>query len=600
VSQKERPAEPAPQEQPPLRFTGPARSYLLRNETPTRLTIRLDGSPNAPSAIVLPPLAETELYIQGEARAGEALAPLIDHNAVAFRELAKGEKVDWSGLPGLLFGGFMIYAIAGNVALEKNPGAESIVWFWIPLALVIAATGGLAVFGFGWSNVRLVATQVMTLLLVLLTVLGLTAGTIVYFGDGLRMLDGVALRDASQAPSVELLGRALQFALISIASLFPALLYFLFDRYRLGTLRESFEQSIFRLDPNVKTLADVRAKYGRQLDEVYGHDPLSARGRHLRGTRWPIWVCTLVVTLGWIVTVQPIGTEAGATSLLAFLAPEASPVAFAFLGAYYFAATSLLRRYTRGDLRPKAYSHVVVRIFIALIFAWVLEALFGPSPYVLALSFLVGVVPDTFWTAFNETARNQVLGKISRSLEQKNPLTSLEGIDLYDRARLTEEGVTNVESLAHHDLIDLILATRIPIARLVDWLDQAVLYLHVSEDHLESADGADSAGQPGKSLYECLRLCGIRTATDFMDTYKSACGADGNAALFSGLQAMGSFPPGVFNAVYEAMQDDEWIEALRHWRKHVKIQEGSLNLRVHDRIALTARSVGPSAAASPN
>jgi hypothetical protein len=491
-------------------------------------------------------------------------------------------------VPGLLFGGLIAYMIVGGMILESHPALKSFVWVWFPLILLVAAIGGLAVLGFGWSNVRLVTTQAMTLLLVLLTVLGLTGATIVYFGDGLRMLDRIAtLKDPSGAPPIEVLGRALQFALISIASLFPALLYFLFDRYRLGTLRESFEQNIFRLDPNVQTLADVRAKYGQQLDEVYGHDPLSARGRHLKGTRWPIWVCTLVVTLGWIVTVQPIGTEAGATFLLAFLTPEASPVAFAFLGAYYFAATSLLRRYTRGDLRPKAYSHVVVRIFIAIIFAWVLEALFGRNSSVLALSFLVGVVPDTFWTAFNETARNQVLRKISRSLEEKNPLTSLEGIDLYDRARLTEEGVTNVESLAHHDLIDLILATRIPIARLVDWLDQAVLYLHVSGGAPWAAADADAAGEPGKSPYEWLRLCGIRTATDFMDTYKPACGVRKNAGVFERLQAMGRLPSGFFDVVYDAMEDDEWIEALRHWRDHVGVKETSLPLAVPESIVVT-------------
>src|SRR5262249_12400151 len=135
------------------------------------------------------------------------------------------------------------------------------------------------------------------------------------------------------------------------------------------------------------------------------------------------------------------------------------------------------------DLRPKAYSHMVVRIFVVLILTWIVEALFGAGRNALAASFVIGVVPDTFWTAFNEFARNQVLGQVVHSLKEKDPLTNLEGIDLYDRARLAEEGVTNVESLAHHDLIDLILATRIPIPRLVDWMDQAVLYLHVPEEH---------------------------------------------------------------------------------------------------------------------
>ena len=64
-------------------------------------------------------------------------------------------------------------------------------------------------------------------------------------------------------------------------------------------------------------------------------------------------------------------------------------------------------------------------------------------------------------------------------IAERDPLTNLEGIDLYDRARLLDEGVSNVEGLAHHDLIELMLQTRIPAPRLVDWIDQAILYLHV-------------------------------------------------------------------------------------------------------------------------
>ena len=67
-------------------------------------------------------------------------------------------------------------------------------------------------------------------------------------------------------------------------------------------------------------------------------------------------------------------------------------------------------------------------------------------------------------------------------LHEPAPLTSLEGIDLYDRTRLDEEGVNNVEGLAHSDIVDLMSSTRISAAQLVDWTDQAILYLHVGGD----------------------------------------------------------------------------------------------------------------------
>ena len=64
-------------------------------------------------------------------------------------------------------------------------------------------------------------------------------------------------------------------------------------------------------------------------------------------------------------------------------------------------------------------------------------------------------------------------------LHEPAPLTDLEGIDLYDRTRLAEEGINNVEALAHADIVDLMSSTRISAAELVDWTDQAILYLRV-------------------------------------------------------------------------------------------------------------------------
>lgn len=80
-------------------------------------------------------------------------------------------------MPGLLFGGFIAYMIVAGMILESHPWLKNIVWIWFPIILLVAAIGGLVVLGFGLSNVRLVATQVMTLLLILLTLLGLTGAT---------------------------------------------------------------------------------------------------------------------------------------------------------------------------------------------------------------------------------------------------------------------------------------------------------------------------------------------------------------------------------------------------------------------------------------
>jgi predicted dehydrogenase len=78
---------------------------------------------------------------------------------------------------------------------------------------------------------------------------------------------------------------------------------------------------------------------------------------------------------------------------------------------------------------------------------------------------------------------------------------ALDDIDVYERTRLEEEGITSVQALARHDLVDLILSSRIPIPRLIDWVDQAILHQHLSPD------------------YGIFRSVGIRTATDFLRSY---------------------------------------------------------------------------------
>jgi hypothetical protein len=46
-------------------------------------------------------------------------------------------------------------------------------------------------------------------------------------------------------------------------------------------------------------------------------------------------------------------------------------------------------------------------------------------------------------------------------------------------ARLLEEGIEDMQSLATANFVDVILHTRVPVGRLVDWVDQAHLYLHL-------------------------------------------------------------------------------------------------------------------------
>jgi hypothetical protein len=330
------------------------------------------------------------------------------------------------------------------------------------------------------------------------------------------------------------------------------------------------------------------------LSEYFGGDPASSRGRLGGGTRWPILVCTTVLTMGWLFVLLPVGPAqvlSEPQDILGFFLPQRAAISFGFLGAYYFAINMILRRYTRGDLQPKVYSHITVRVVVVLILAWVSEMLFGVTPYTNLLVFIFGIVPETFLTALKEVYRNGVQNLVA-DLEEKHPLTRLEGIDLYDRSRLLEEGVTNVEGLAHDDLIDLILTTRIPVPRLIDWLDQAMLYLHVAEEAPEETErgaGKDGrvlpaiergGGRPASTLRQRLRAHGIRTASDYIAAYSAAERQKRLPEFMSALAgASGSVKESTrLQVIYDALQDDEWLESVRLWRENRPVGEVSVQV----------------------
>jgi hypothetical protein len=159
-----------------------------------------------------------------------------------------------------------------------------------------------------------------------------------------------------------------------------------------------------------------------------------------------------------------------------------------------------------------------------------------------------------------------VFGKNFAGTDERCPLTALDGMNQYDQARLLEEGIENIENLAHHNLVELLAFTRIPTARLVDMFDQAILYIHlgildqpVAGEQTSNTDG--SQNEPcgsGAQLLEELKPLGIRTATDLIETLK------GNNTLNELIQE-----PTInrLRTIRITFSDDEWLSYIMNWRK---------------------------------
>src|SRR6185295_14330573 len=260
------------------------------------------------------------------------------------------------------------------------------------------------------------------------------------------------------------------------------------------------------------------------------------------------------VTMGWLAAFRLVGSADDAVKEP--LVPERSAFAFGFLGAYFFGLLLVARRYARGDLKPKAYAYIAIRILIVAVMSWILDLIFSQDSTIkLVTAFLVGIVPEEFFTLIKEQLRGRGPDRLVPESE-KHPLTKLEGIDLYDRARLEQEGIVNIESLAHHELIQLVLETQVPVPRLIDWMDQAILYLHVTP---ESPDSRNA-----NATRERLREFGIRTTTDFLSCWDAA---DQRGKLDEFRILLGKDDkPNRLEIIRDALFDDEWLDRIKDWR----------------------------------
>ena len=241
-------------------------------------------------------------------------------------------------------------------------------------------------------------------------------------------------------------------------------------------------------------------------------------------------VATILLVVGWFLIISttripPLverGGEltwpSGSFPVTAFFRPDLSLVGYAFLGAYVFTLFHVIRGYQRRDLHPKSYNTVVVRILGAYVMALVVSVVWdGPGAEV--MMFFVGFMPQSalVWLREKLSQRHRLWGAVP--LEELAPLTELEGIDLYDRTRLAEEGVNNIEALAHADIVDLMSTTRIAAAELVDWADQAILYLRVGGDagarfkHAERARATTPPAHPGSNRRTHARTCSTSAGT---------------------------------------------------------------------------------------
>jgi hypothetical protein len=589
----------------------PHGKWVLKNRTAKRIALQGKAGPEQPPALIIPPFGQRVLTAPEIERYDyeswtrqllvrkESATPAVrsgrDSLVDACPAVASGALYVVLAFATLWFtrGRHQVFAMLGGVAAAITVGC------WLAAWLVTKNSG-----------------ETASRLLRSLQIFG-----VVLLGAGLPVTIIVSLDQYywdTARRDVFGFGVTLLYILLSTASILPAALYFWFHRQKMPVVREGFLRDIVRLDPNVQTVDDADTSYSGLIDDVYGSDPTAsgrARAGRTSGVGWgglPILIATLLFAALWNWTLlsavehrednvinarMSAATAAGLTDYrvtdgpppvpgykeappnnLDVLTPDRDLVSFAFLGSYFFALNMLFRRYTRSDLGPKAYTHVCVRIVTALVMAWAVSQIpflrtgsGGPNAPMLVLAFFIGIVPETGTAVIQDFLRSSSkLGRSVPSVREKHPLADLDGISLYDRSQLLEVGIENIESLAHTNLVELMLWTRIPTSRLVDFVDQAVLYLHVRGPAALVAGTRLDENDDG--ALQVLSAHGIRTATDLERAYKLSRHRRSDARFLHLLDAP-SAPVHRLQVVLDALEDDEWMVYLRNWRNQSMLGE---------------------------
>ena len=229
---------------------------------------------------------------------------------------------------------------------------------------------------------------------------------------------------------------------------------------------------------------------------------------------FPLFLATAVFAAGWTAVLWDTGfvtAPAGAWDVLKY----------AFIGAYAFVASMLIRRFFQSDLRASAYASAVYRIAFVLLIVVTAHQVIGGQAVTghaeVAVAFMIGFFPLVGLQVL-QRATSVALRKYVPRVTPDYPLDQLDGLNLWYEARLTEEGVEDMQNLTTVNLVDVILRTRVPVGRLVDWIDQAFLLIH-----LEPAERGELTGRRpeagGAEARRLLRRVGIRTATDLLKAF---------------------------------------------------------------------------------
>jgi hypothetical protein len=405
----------------------------------------------------------------------------------------------------------------------------------------------------------------------------------------------VGLIPSSRTTSHDWALRALTLFAVWLLSFLPGWLYVRFLGLRAGALWNEYVLNLHRLgwddarylpppprDSRYAEVSDARRGGGSRSDNIYRQKFDAYYGRKVSEnsgqgedftvsveTMFPVFLCTTMLAVAWSVMLwDPV-------RLISPSGPWTT-LEFGFLGAYAFAISMLVRRFYQSDLRPSAYATVVLRIILVLLFVTALDQLFAVAPdrspaenhTAMVVAFVVGFFPLIGLQAL-QRATAKVLHVVVPQVAPEYPLDQLDGVNIWYEARLAEEGVEDMQNLTTMNLVDVILHTRAPVGRLVDWVDQAFLLVHLDPaDRAALAAARDATKGPnprtGAGARVGLRRIGVRSATDLLKAFDPD--APGSPPLTPDALAAHGLDPDQINLLVRVLRAERGLDPIWNWK----------------------------------
>ncbi|NWF69797.1 MAG: hypothetical protein HXY40_12000 [Chloroflexi bacterium] len=269
---------------------------------------------------------------------------------------------------------------------------------------------------------------------------------------------------------------------------------------------------IERLRDDLALLGYTQSEAQAKANELYQrvHDPLSY-------TFFIALACLLTIIGGswffWDPQTSPVLALKDTNTLQA--------MRYGFLGAYLFSVFLIYRRYTTNDLHPMAYLYAAFTLLAGMVFNYVAfetiafvansegtQQATGIGAGLLAIiAFSLGFFPYLAVRWFNRLAQRalEFSGRRTESLH----LGLIDGISDLHETRLRDNGIDDIQNLASAEIIDLLVNTAFSAQQVLEWIDQAILFLYLDESEIES-----------------FRRGKIRLLSDFHKAWES-CAEDG-------------------------------------------------------------------------